>query len=197
MNDTMDMQSVLDVAIGKVDARKLEQLKRKLEDALGCPLASQQVDDPMIIRFRLVEQLRDEGVSPGMIQSFEQLFMGIIRRASVMNLIPAPPEGPWTRAWQSVIDEGSKVRKAKSPLRSFASWASAHGLTPLDIDMHYLKLWIEDLHINREAQIIVEHVLARWVPPASSAPLLSDALLTERLQKKALTGTVKHLSAPA
>src|SRR5579872_6373255 len=160
MYDPIDLKQILDTAIGKVEHRKLEQLKRKLEDALDGPLSSQIVDDPIIIRRLLVEKLRSEGVSPGVIHSFEQLFMGIIRRAAINGLLPAPPEGPWTRAWQSVLDIASTVQKAKAPLRSLAAWATARDLTPSDLEEHHIKSWCKDLQIDRDTSCIVEQILS-------------------------------------
>ncbi len=190
MYDPIDLKQILDAAIGKVELRKLEQLKRKLEDALGGPLSSQIVDDPIIIRRLLVEKLRSEGVSPGVIHSFEQLFMGIIRRAAINGLLPAPPEGPWTRAWQSVLDIASTVQKAKAPLRSLAAWATARDLTPSDLEEHHIKSWCKDLQIDRDTSCIVEQILSQSRPAATPTILKSDALHSDRLQKKFLSGTV-------
>ena len=191
MNDPVDLKSMLEVAVGKVDQRKLNQLKQKLEDMLGNPLSSYTVEDPIIIRYRLVEKLRNDGISPGVIHSFEQLFMGIVRRAALAGLIPAPPEGPWTRAWQSVLDGASNVRKAKSLLRTLAGWSTARGLSPSEINTHYLELWATDALVTRECVMIVEQVLAQWQPTAIHTVLLSDSFLSTRLQKKASGGTVK------
>lgn len=191
MDNSTDLQKVISIAIGKVDPRKLEKLEQKLEEALGSPLSSQLIDDPIVIRRRLAELLRNEGVSPGVIHSFEQLFMGIIRRASIEGLIPAPPEGPWTRDWQSVLDMTSKTQKAKSLLRSLASWATARGFTPKDIEANRLKVWKQDRLIDEQSLYLVENILIRWSLTAESGIFVNDSLLSERLQKKALQGTVK------
>jgi len=190
MYDPIDLKQILDAAIGKVELRKLEQLKRKLEDALGGPLSSQIVDDPIIIRRLLVEKLRSEGVSPGVIHSFEQLFMGIIRRAAINGLLPAPPEGPWTRAWQSVLDIASTVQKAKAPLRSLAAWATARDLTPANLEEYHIISWCKDLQIDRDTSRIVEQILSQSRSAATPTILISDALHSDRLQKKFLSGTV-------
>jgi hypothetical protein len=191
MKSSVDLKRILEVAVGKVDSRKLEKLEQKLEDALGCPLSSQEVDDPIIIRHRLAEKLRSEGVSPGVVHSFEQLFMGIIRRASIEGLLPAPPEGPWTRAWQSVLDLTTKAQGSKSPLRSLASWATNRGLAPEDIQENQLRAWAKDLTIDREALPVVQYILSQWLPASDYEVLSSDSILLERLRKKALRGTVK------
>src|SRR5690348_13833944 len=104
MSPSPDLQQILDLVAGKVNPQKLEKLKQKLEEALGGPLSTHLVEDPIIIRRRLVELLRREGTSQGVVQSLEQFYMGIIRRASIERLLPPPPEGPWTREWQSVLN---------------------------------------------------------------------------------------------
>lgn len=191
MGNPIDLQKVLSAAVGKVDSRKLEKLEQKLEDALGSPLSSQMVDDPIIIRWRLAELLRNEGASPGVVHSFEQLFMGIIRRASIEGLIPAPPEGPWTWAWQSVLDTTTKPQGAKALLRSLASWATARGLIPNDIEADHLGAWAKDRLVDAEAISMIEDILSYWSLTSASKVLVNDSLLTERLRRKALQGTVK------
>lgn len=108
------LKEVLAVGADKVDSRKMRLLEEKLELALDCPLSERLVDDPMVIRRRLVEQLRSENTKPGTVQALEQCYMGAIRRAAVKGLIPAPPEGPWTRAWQSVLDLSSGVPSTRA-----------------------------------------------------------------------------------
>lgn len=191
MSNSTNLKKVLSTAVGKVDPRKLKKLEQKLEDALGSSLSSQPVDDPIMIRQRLAELLRNEGVSPGVVHSFEQLFMGIIRRASIEGLIPAPPEGPWTRAWQSVLDTTTKARGAKALLRSLASWATARGLTPKDIGADRLNAWAKDRLVDAEAMHMIEDILSHWSLTSESGVLVNDSLLAERLRKKALQGTVK------
>lgn len=193
MSSLVDLKRVLDVAVGKVDARKLELLERKLEGALGRPLSSQVVEDPIVIRRLLVKYLRSEGVSQGVIHSFEQFFMGIVRRAAVEGLLPAPPEGPWTRLWQSVLDVAAEVQGARAPLRSLAGWATARDLEPTDLEPDQVKVWAKDLGIDKEALLIAEGILARWLPTSTRSALASDSFLSERLQKKALQGTVKSI----
>lgn len=191
MDNQVSLKMVLDAAIGTINPRKLEQLERKLEVALGCSLDTQEVTDPIVIRFLLAKQLRDSGTSPGVIHSFEQLFMGVIRRAAIKGLLPAPPEGPWTREWQSVLDVASEVQKAKAPLRSLAGWATARGIKPLEIENEHLEIWMNEFMLGAPSRQIVEYVLTHWLPTQSGAALISDIHLFDRLQKKAQHGTVK------
>ena len=191
MDGQVNLKMVLDAAVGTVNPRKLEQLEKKLEVALGCSLDTQEVTDPIVIRFLLAKQLRDSGTSPGVIHSFEQLFMGVIRRAAVKGLLPAPPEGPWTREWQSVLDVASEVQKAKAPLRSLAGWATARGIKPLEIENDHLEMWVNECMIGTTSRHIVEHVFTRWLPTQNGTALISDIHLFDRLQRKAQRGTVK------
>ncbi|GAC1394557.1 MAG: hypothetical protein NVS4B11_21270 [Ktedonobacteraceae bacterium] len=191
MDNQVNLKMVLDAAIGTVNPRKLEQLEQKLEIALGCSLYTQEVTDPIVIRFLLAKQLRDSGTSPGVVHSFEQLFMGVIRRAALKGLLPAPPEGPWTREWQSVLDVASEVQKAKAPLRSLAGWATARNIKPLELENDHLEMWVNESMISTMSLQIVKHVLTRWLPMQTNTALISDLQLSNRLQRKAQHGTVK------
>ena len=191
MNNYPDLESVLNVASNKVSPQKLELLKRKLEEALEKSLSSYIVEDPIIIRHLLVKNLRDEGTSPGVIQALEQLFMGIIRRAAINGLLPAPPEGPWTHAWQSMLDTSAQVSGAKSIFRSLASWATAHGIAPADVNEKYLNLWIKDTMMNKEVLLTVEKVFELFSSKIKDNDSYASPQLLERLQKKALRGTVR------
>jgi hypothetical protein len=186
-----DLERVLDVASNKVSPQKLELLKRKLAEALEKPISSYKVEDPIIIRYLLVKKLRAEGMSPGVIQAFEQLFMGIIRRAAINGLLPAPPEGPWTYAWQSILDTSSQVSGAKSIFRSLASWATAHGIAPTDVNERYLNLWIKDTMMNKEVLLTVEKVFELFSSKVNNDDSYGSPQLLERLQMKALRGTVR------
>ncbi len=191
MDDRPNLEEIFEMATDKVDLRKLELLKRKLENALDKPLALQTVDDPIIIRCLLVEKLREEGISPGTIQSLEQLFMGIIRRAAIKGLLPAPPEGPWTYEWQIVLDAAAKVQGAKSAIRSLASWATARGFSPSNIAADHLSQWVRDTMVRKETLVIVEKVLTQSLYMNDNVNHLGSSYLLDRLQKKALKGTVK------
>jgi len=107
---------------------KLKLLRRHFGAAVGPDGLSRPVDDPMILRRQLIEQMRREEVSPGTIQALVQFYMGIIRRAALAGLLPPPPEGPWTRTWQSVLDLAEETTGAKAHLRSLAGWATDKAL---------------------------------------------------------------------
>jgi hypothetical protein len=191
-NDLPALEHVLSLMTSEGDSRKLKQLSDKLECALGHPLSAQALDDPMIIRRCLVEHLRNEGTKPGTIQAMEQFFMGIIRRAAVKGLIPAPPEGPWTRAWQSVLDLAEKVPSTKALLRSLASWATARHIDPDNIENQHLETWVKNAIISETSLVSVKRVLSIWSPASLNSPLTSQSVLSNRLMKKAERGTVKE-----
>src|SRR5688572_17459405 len=88
----------------KVDDRKLAQVSIALERGFGAPLDAVAIGDPIEIRRLLAEQLKRDGSSAGIVQAYEQFFMGLVRRAALDGLIPPPPEGPWTQQWQAVLD---------------------------------------------------------------------------------------------
>jgi hypothetical protein len=186
------LKEVLSVGSDKVDARKLRLLEEKLEQALGCPISEQLVDDPIAIRRKLVETLRVEKIKPGTIQALEQCYMGAIRRAAVKGLIPAPPEGPWTRAWQSVLDLSSEVRNTRAPLRSLAAWATARHVAPAEVSAEQLEAWAKTAMVGESVLAGMRQVLGLWSPDALKTPLVSDALLSSRLMKKAERGTVRE-----
>ncbi|HZO75310.1 MAG TPA: hypothetical protein VFB60_24100 [Ktedonobacteraceae bacterium] len=190
MMGPIDLEKVLSASDGKVHRRKLEMLKQKLEDALGGSLSTQVVDDPMFIRFRLVEYMRSQGTSSGVMQSVEQLFMGVVRRAAVEGLLPAPPEGPWTRLWQAALDASKEHKVSKAMLRSLASWSTARNLSPLEIEMKHLIMWSDDLKISKKELSFIEQFLKRLSSLPKSAVLPSDTFLMDRLRKKALQGSV-------
>jgi hypothetical protein len=191
MNSYPDVERVLSVAGGKINPKKLELLKRKLEEALGKPLSSQTIEDPVIIRHLLAVKLKDDGMSAGMVHSLEQSFMGIIRRAAVLGLLPAPPEGPWTYEWQSVLDISSEVRGARSIIRSLASWATAHSLAPHELNTVHLTTWVKDMMMKIDVLLIVEKVLALWSSSSLGTQHFDFSHLLERLQKRASRGTVR------
>ena len=190
-NNATTLHEVLVAAADEVASRKLDQLRRALERAVGRPLSLQAVEDPIIIRQALAETLTGEGASIGVVHSFEQFYMGVIRRAAVKGLILAPPEGPWTRLWQSVLDASAKTRGAKAPLRSLAAWATARHVQPTDISVADLASWRENLRIDDAAFMVVQDVLNRWSSAPRSPKLSSDSLLLDRLKKKASYGSVR------
>lgn len=185
------VERVLLVAVGKVDARKLEQLGRRLELALDAPLSSQVFNDPIAIRRRLVDYLKSVGTKPGIVQATEQFYMGVVRRAALEGLIPAPPEGPWTRNWQSVLDTSAEVPSTKSLLRSLAGWATVRHVEPGDVTREHLTTWVQDAMVNAEAALsAVQTVLEKWTHTPLDVPLESESFLADRLRKKAIRGSV-------
>jgi len=191
MSDAVTLRDVLTAAAKKVDARRLEQLGRILERAVGRSLSSQAIDDPIVIRRLLAETLREDGISVGVVQSFEQFYMGVIRRAAVDGLIPPPPEGPWTRDWQAVLDASADMKRVRAPLRSLAAWATTYHLRPEDVRTTHLHAWHDDLRISDVALTIVQDALHRSADIPIPTTLSSDPVLLDRLRRKALHGSVR------
>lgn len=195
MKHVPNLKTLFDGATGQVTPQKLRQIAQKLESAVGCPLAACPVDDPIILRRTLVEQLRSDGASAGTIQALTQCFMGIIRRAAVDGLIAAPPEGPWTRTWQTVLDFAGQNNGAKSHVRSLGAWATEQHLEPEDIETRHLRKWSADLVIDECAVPVVQDLLREWADrPKDAASPESDSIRAERLRKKAAGGTVQTTS---
>lgn len=191
MSDAVTLRDVLTAAAEKVDARRLEQLGRVLERAVGRSLSSQAIDDPIVIRRLLAETLREDGISVGVVHSFEQFYMGVIRRAAVDGLIPPPPEGPWTRDWQLILDATSDMKRVRAPLRSLAAWATTHHLRPTDVRANHLHAWRDDLRISDVALTVVQDALHRSMDIPTPTTLSSDSLLLHRLRQRALHGSVR------
>lgn len=183
-----DLKAVLVAGAGKLDQEKLGVLTEALEGSLACPLSSCVVTDPIVIRRRLVEYLRATGAPSGKIQFLEQLFMGVVRRASLKGLIPPPPEGPWTRAWQSVLDHASPGTKAV--LRTLAAWATSRGLDPPNLKTAHLELWARHLSLDSRSVIRARQALAYPPSVLSHLPPLSDNVRETRLRRKAMYGSV-------
>ncbi|MBU4272036.1 MAG: hypothetical protein KKA28_09270 [Planctomycetes bacterium] len=145
-----------------------------------------------MIRRALVEQLRSEGASAGTIQALSQCFMGIIRRAAVDGLLPAPPEGPWTRTWQSVLDFAGQKNGVKALARSLAAWATERHLEPREVDIEQLRKWMDMFVIKEQSLRVVKDVLAKWLRlPLDHGALQSDEVRSERLRRRAMNGTVQ------
>ncbi|MBU4399146.1 MAG: hypothetical protein KKE86_07405 [Planctomycetes bacterium] len=192
MSRVPTLRAVLDRAEGQVNSHKWRQLCEKLEAGLARPLASQVLDDPIMIRRALVEQLRSEGASAGTIQALSQCFMGIIRRAAVDGLLPAPPEGPWTRTWQSVLDFAGQKNGVKALARSLAAWATERHLEPREVDIEQLRKWMDMFVIKEQSLRVVKDVLAKWLRlPLDHGALQSDEVRSERLRRRAMNGTVQ------
>ena len=69
---TTSLEGILKAVEGRVSPPKLKQLRRYFVAALGTPAFNLPVDDPMILRRLLIEQMRTEDVSPGTIQALVQ-----------------------------------------------------------------------------------------------------------------------------
>jgi len=182
-----DLQSVLDASCGKVNSPKMAKLQHKLEAALGRSLGEYELEDPIVVRRELVRYLRQHGESRGNLQAIEQLYMGVIRRAAVQGVIHAPPEGPWTKAWQSVLD----VADSKSLIRTLAGWATDNGLEPDDILLKHLKEWADTVKVDRGLFDGVITVLNCWKKLPREGSVHCHVVLTERLLKKAQCGSVR------
>src|SRR5258706_6921647 len=118
MRTRATLETIFKAVEGRVSVGKLKQLRRYLRAAVGSDGLSRPIDDPMILRRRLIEQMRGEAVPAGTIQALVQFYMGLIRRAALTGLIPPPPEGPWTRAWQSVFDIAEEFFGSKDNAQS-------------------------------------------------------------------------------
>jgi hypothetical protein len=173
-----------------VSAGKLKLLRRYFGAAVGSDGLACPVDDPMIPRRQLIEQMRREDVSSGTIQALVQFYMGIIRRAALAGLIPPPPEGPWTRSWQSVLDLAEETTGAKAPLRSLAGWATDKALEPDHLEDRHFQEWLEDLKREESAATAVREVLQKWARQPAPPAVASDETRAERLRRKAANGSV-------
>ena len=189
----VSLEAVLDASGGKADSKKIARLSSLLQAALDSPLSEIPADEPMLIRRSMVRQLRLEDVSPGNLQAMEQFFMGVVRRASVDGLIPAPPEGPWTHAWQTAIDTASGQRAAKARMRSLAAWATERELPPLQVNDELLTEWCEASGRPTSDKEVLLSVLGEWAKECHDTLHQAAASnLNERLQRKAKRGTVFH-----
>jgi hypothetical protein len=182
-----DLQTVLDASRGKVNSPKLAKLERSLEAALGQQLRGCALEDPIVVRRELVNYLREHGESRGNLQAIEQFYMGVIRRAAVQGLIQAPPEGPWTRIWQSVLD----FAESKALIRTLAAWATDNRLEPGDISTEHLEEWADAARVDRGLTSGVAAVLDSWRRSPGAGDVRGRSMLTQRLLKKARCGTVR------
>ena len=137
--------------------------------------------------------LQSEGASRGIIQSYEQFYMGLIRRAALMGLIEPPAEGPWSLAWQNVLDAVGSRPRAKSIMRCFAAWASAKGIEPKSASDVIVEEWSGVVGVidQGEAIDLVRSILAGMQDGGRS---LSTSR-KQRLIMKASSGSVRNLEA--
>ena len=188
MAEKPSLQSVMDRSAGKVNEQKFRQLINLLVSIVGEPLSEHSMGDPILIRRQIVTQLKSEGVSAGTIQALEQCFMGIVRRAAVDGLIAAPPEGPWTTAWQAVLASSTKLR---SRIRVLAAWATERNLEPADVGEAGLCEWGRSAACDSETLSKLGILLASSAKPTDRQIMHSGASLTRRLKDKAARGTVR------
>lgn len=186
---TMTLHDLLTFGAKRTSPEKVEVLRRSFERALNAPLVSILAEDSIALRRQLVADLQAQGVSKGNIQHLEQFFMGIVRRAAVEDLIPPPPEGPWTRAWQCVLDVATRVPGGKSAIRSLAGWASAQELQPNQVTPEILEKWAHQIVVPSEALGTAQKVLQLDVN--ATASFASDTVRMKRLQAKAKRGSVR------
>lgn len=184
------VQDVIEKYAGKVNEQKLRQVRQRLEIAFGGTLSDQPLDDPILIRRKLVAQLRIERASAGTIQALEQFFMGLVRRAAVDGLIPAPPEGPWTRPWQAVLASTERLR---SHIRTLAAWATDQGLEPSEVDSSRLTEWADKAGCDSDSFTEIQSLLANFCKSSKARILKSASVLTERLRMKATRGSVRNV----
>lgn len=182
------LQALLDFAAGKVNEQKLRAMTQRLQVALGKQFRNQPVDDPIVIRRKLVAQMKQDGASAGTIEAFAQFFMGIVRRAAVEGLLPAPPEGPWTRAWQAVLGSSPGNR---SQIRVLAAWATEQDLEPSDIDARTWQAWSERAGLDGGDASRLWEQIRRWADKPPDAVLSTASVLTARLKLKANGGSVR------
>jgi len=181
---------LLDWADGQVNQHKLNHVRRLFRSSLGEELYSTELDDPIVLRRHLVEEMRRETASAGTVQAISQFFMGIVRRAAIEHLVPPPPEGPWTKSWQSVLDLAEESQGTKAKIRSLAGWGTERHVEPSDVEAQHFLEWVSDLKLDKSAIPAVEKVLNRWQSQLQPPAVLSDSIRAERLKRKALHGTV-------
>jgi hypothetical protein len=183
------LEAIFKAVEGRVSPQKLRQVRRHLVAVLGSEGLARPVDDPMILRRQLIAQLRRAAVSAGTVEALIQFYMGIVRRAALAGLIPPPPEGPWTRVWQSVLDLAEGL-SGKAQVRSLAAWATEKGIEPHTLRRTHFKKWTEDVKLGESAIMAAREVLERWVRQPTPPAVASDAIRAERLRRKAAHGSV-------
>lgn len=186
---TASLHAVLSCAEASVDEAKLASLRTKLTAAFGKDLNRVEVIDPVVVRRQLVEYLQRCGVSRGIVQSYEQLLMGVMRRAALKGMVEAPSDGPWSMAWQRVLDHIGAAR-GRSQIRSLAAWASIRGIEPRFINDEILENWSRDCHTRISMQLM--HSLITCV--GRSVNLDAKNLREQRLVLKASVGSIRSLS---
>jgi len=190
--DSISLGSILDHSIKNCGVKKVEQLRIILTRVLGSKALEAPIGDANKIRARMTEVLRSESTSAGTIEHFGQLFMGIVRRAAVAGKVAAPPEGPWTRSWQTVLDRASHMAGSKAVLRQLAAWASSRDLDPQQIEPDHLRSWMKDQAITDDSVLATaQGILASSLGSPSGSTLDGESHLLSRLLSKAQHGTVR------
>ena len=187
---TVTLADVLNAASDKVDGRRLTSLQEKLERAFNSSCSEIAVEDPILIRRRLIEYMRQDGASEGMVQSYEQLFMGVARRAALRGVIQPPPEGPWTHRWQRLLIVANEFKGTRMGIRSLAAWATAQGIQPEQVNSQALLLWVSAVSpsINADGSK-VQAVISEYRNRAAEE--IPSSILSDRLKQKALRGSVR------
>lgn len=188
----MTLHEVLEAVRSYVGERKLAQLRRKLEAATRNDLTAVPIDDPMTIRRQLVAYLRSEGSTPGIVQSYEQLLMGVIRRAALLGLVETPPEGPWSLKWQYALDAVGSRRRLRSCLRGLAAWATVRGIEPSMISEEQIKEWMRVFLPNRKGEVLDQ--IRSALDSLEDCDVMSVRFRQERLILKASVGSVRKPS---
>ena len=183
------LADVIQPSLGKANTQKLSKLTQLIESYFGVILTKIVADDPFVIRKRIVSELRREGSTAGVIQAYEQFFMGIVRRAAVEGVIPAPPEGPWTRNWQTVLDFAHTTKRPKSVVRMLAAWASDKDFEPDQLSQSHLLEWQRTADVSADTLDVITDLLTEITQCGLPDPR-SDGL-TIRLRQKATHGSVK------
>ena len=181
------LADIIHLSALKVSSQKLSKLLQLVETSYNASAEEIVADDPFAIRRSLVSQLKREGSTAGVIQAYEQFFMGLVRRAAVEGIIPAPPEGPWTRNWQLLLDFAHETKSSKSAVRILAAWASDNELEPDEMTSAQLTKWRESTAVADESLAVMTQLLAKF--RQCDARMLNSKL-TDRLRRRAMHGSV-------
>jgi hypothetical protein len=114
--------------------------------------------------------------------------MGVVRRAAIEGLIPAPPEGPWTQAWQTVLASSDRLR---SQVRALAAWATEREIEPAVITSLDLQEWANKSGCTSKTLGDLQAMVVVGAKPTKQQVLTSANALTHRLRLKARRGTVR------
>jgi hypothetical protein len=179
---------VLALGSGKVDASKLAQIERAIEQVLN----SQELElDPNTARQGVSSRFKAWGLSPGAVHSLDQAFMGLLRRAALSGLLPPPPEGPWNSQWQLLIDASPDGSKAV--LKALAGWCFRRGVAASDVTNELLAEWQRERHMTASDVRSVADLIPQVVKKSHQMQASNPHLLT-RLKARNRTGMTRTLS---